>query len=98
MSATPGDGSATVSWTAPGDGGSAITSYTITPYIGSTAQTATTITGTPPATSAHVTGLTDGTAYTFTVPRPTGSETRRHRRTPRGHADPADPARRADSA
>ena len=65
--ATAGNAQATVSWTAPSDGGSAITSYTITPYIGTTAQTTTTITGSPPATTATVTGLTNGTAYTFTV-------------------------------
>ena len=56
-----------MSWTAPADGGSPITSYTVTPFIGATAQTATTVTGTPPATSTTVTGLTNGTAYTFTV-------------------------------
>jgi hypothetical protein len=57
-----------VSWTAPSsNGGSAITSYTVTPYIGSTAQTPVTVTGSPPATSTTVTGLTNGTAYTFTV-------------------------------
>jgi hypothetical protein len=67
VSATAGNGTATVSWTAPTDGGSAITSYTITPYIGSTAQTATTITGNPPSTSATITGLTNGTTYTFKV-------------------------------
>jgi hypothetical protein len=67
VSAVAGNGSATVNWTAPSNGGSQITSYTITPYIGSTAQTPTTITGTPPATSATVTGLTNGTTYTFTV-------------------------------
>jgi Domain of unknown function (DUF1929)/Fibronectin type III domain/Glyoxal oxidase N-terminus len=67
VSATAGDGSATVTWTAPGDGGSPITSYTVTPYVGTTAQAATTVTGTPPATTAAVTGLTNGTAYTFTV-------------------------------
>ncbi len=65
--ATAGEGSAMVKWTAPSNGGSTITSYKITPYIGTTAQTATTITGTPPATSATITGLTNGTAYTFTV-------------------------------
>ena len=32
-----------------------------------TAQPTTTLTGTPPATSATITGLTNGTAYTFTV-------------------------------
>ena len=68
VTAAPGDSSATVSWTAPStNGGSAITTYTITPYIGSTAQTPTTVTGNPPATSATVSGLTDGTTYTFTV-------------------------------
>ena len=51
----------------PADGGSPITSYTVTPYIGTTAQTAKTVTGTPPATSTTVTGLTNGTAYTFKV-------------------------------
>ena len=57
-----------MSWTAPSStGGSAITSYTVTPFIGSTAQTPVTVTGSPPATSTTVTGLTNGTAYTFTV-------------------------------
>ena len=57
-----------MSWTAPADtGGSAITSYTVTPFIGSTAQTPVTVTGNPPATSTTVTGLTNGTTYTFTV-------------------------------
>ena len=65
--ATAGNATATVSWTAPPDGGSAITSYTVTPYIGASAQTPTTVTGNPPATSATVTGLTNGTAYTFKV-------------------------------
>ena len=54
-----------MSWTAPADNGSPITSYTITPFIGSTAQAAT-VTGSS-QTSATVTGLTDGTPYTFTV-------------------------------
>ena len=49
VTATPGNKSATVSWTALRDGGSPITGYTVTPYIGSTAQTTKTVTGTPPA-------------------------------------------------
>jgi hypothetical protein len=67
VTATAGNGQASVAWTAPSDGGSPITSYTITPYVGSTAQTPTTVTGSPPLTSATVTGLTNGTSYTFTV-------------------------------
>jgi Galactose oxidase-like, Early set domain/Fibronectin type III domain/Kelch motif/Galactose oxidase, central domain len=39
----------------------------VTPYNGSVAQTATVVNGTPPVTGATVNGLTDGTAYTFTV-------------------------------
>ncbi|HTC58621.1 MAG TPA: fibronectin type III domain-containing protein [Solirubrobacteraceae bacterium] len=65
--ATPGNASATVTWSAPANNGSPIVSYTITPYIGSTAQTATTINGSPPATSATIAGLTNGDTYTFTV-------------------------------
>ncbi len=64
--ATAGVGKATVNWTAP-SGGSAPTSYTVTPYVGSTAQTPATVTGTPPATSATIGGLSAGSSYTFTV-------------------------------
>jgi hypothetical protein len=67
VAATAGDKSAQVTWSAPANGGSPITSYTITPYIGTTAQTTTVITGNPPVTTANVTGLTNGSAYTFTV-------------------------------
>ena len=67
VTVTAGNASASVSWTAPSDGGSSITSYTITPYVGTSARTPTTVTGSPPATTATVTGLTNGTSYTFTV-------------------------------
>ena len=67
VAATAGNGTATVSWTAPSNGGSPITSYTITPFIGLTAQTPTTISGSPPATSTTISGLTNGTTYTFVV-------------------------------
>ena len=65
--ATAGESGAKVSWAAPSNGGSPITKYTVTPYAGSTAEPATTVTGSPPASTATITGLTDGTAYTFTV-------------------------------
>ncbi|HEU5043332.1 MAG TPA: N,N-dimethylformamidase beta subunit family domain-containing protein, partial [Nocardioidaceae bacterium] len=68
VTATAGNGSAAVTWTAPADnGGSSISKFAVTPYIGTTAQTPVTVTGTPPATSTTVTGLTNGTTYTFTV-------------------------------
>src|SRR6266851_2113027 len=68
VSATLGDGSAGVSWTAPASsGGSAITSYVVTAHDGCTIQGSVTIAGTPPATSTTFTRLTNGTAYTFTV-------------------------------
>ncbi len=66
VTATAGKGSATINWTAPSSGGP-VTSYKITPFIGSTPQTPTTINGTPPATNTTISGLTPGTSYTFTV-------------------------------
>jgi hypothetical protein len=67
VAATPGNAGATVTWSAPAANGSPITSYTVTPYIGSAAQTPTTVTGSPPASSATIAGLTNGVTYTFTV-------------------------------
>ena len=67
VTAVAGNASATVSWTAPNNGGSAITSYTVTPYDGTTAVMSVNATGTPPATTATVTGLTNGKPYTFKV-------------------------------
>lgn len=61
--ATAGNAQASVSFTAPGaDGGSAITSYTATSNPGLNTGTCT-----APCTSIMVNGLTNGTAYTFTV-------------------------------
>jgi Domain of unknown function (DUF4082)/Fibronectin type III domain/Bacterial Ig domain len=64
VTATAGNGSASVSWSAPTSGGTPA-NYVITPYVGTTAQATTTVPGT--ATTATITGLTNGTAYTFTV-------------------------------
>jgi putative cell wall-binding protein len=62
VSATAGDRRATVSWTAPASNGASISSYTVTSSPeGRTATVAGTV------RSATVTGLTNGTAYTFTV-------------------------------
>jgi hypothetical protein len=67
VTATAGDGSATVSWTVPAsDGGSPIIFYTVTPFAGGTAQTPVTVNA--PATTTTVTGLfNNGPSYTFTV-------------------------------
>jgi hypothetical protein len=61
VSATSGgNASTTLSWTAPSDGGSAITGYTATSNAGQTCSSTTT-------TTCSMTGLTNGTPYTFTV-------------------------------
>jgi hypothetical protein len=62
--ATPNAGAATVSWSAPSG---VVSKYTITPYIGTAAQSATVLTGSPPATGTTISNLTPGTTYTFTV-------------------------------
>jgi len=59
--ATPGNGSATVNWTAPTTGGAPV-SYTVTSAPGGH-----TCTVSAPTTSCVVSGLTNGTPYTFTV-------------------------------
>jgi hypothetical protein len=62
VAGTAGNAQATVRWTAPANnGGAAVTGYSVTAAPGG--RTCTT-TG---ATSCAVTGLTNGTAYTFTV-------------------------------
>jgi hypothetical protein len=59
--ATPGNGSASVAFTAPvANGGPSVTGYTVTSSPGG-------FTGTGPASPIVVTGLTNGVPYTFTV-------------------------------
>jgi parallel beta-helix repeat protein len=59
------DHGAKVVWAAPANGGSAITGYRITPYAAGVAQPVRVFNSA--ATSELLTGLTDGTSYTFTV-------------------------------
>ena len=64
VTGTRGNGSATLSWTAPSDGGATITSYVVTATPGGASQS---VTGSPAPAMMTFTGLTNGTAYTFTV-------------------------------
>jgi hypothetical protein len=71
VTATAGDGSAMVSWTAPAsDGGSAITGYTV-----AASGSGATCTVAAPALSCTVSGLLDGAWYTFTVTATNGAGT-----------------------
>ncbi|MCB5274949.1 Leukotoxin [Arthrobacter sp. SO5] len=64
--ATAGNASATLTWTAPAsDGGSAITGYTVRAFAGATLARTQAVTGN--VGTVVVTGLTNGTAYTFDV-------------------------------
>ena len=63
VSAVPGNASAVVSWQSPSDDGdAAITAYTVTSSPGGIVRTTS-----GSARSTTVSGLTNGTAYTFTV-------------------------------
>jgi hypothetical protein len=66
LNATAGTQQATVSWTAPSDdGGSPITGYVVTPYVGYIEHPSTTFSST--ATTQTVTGLISGKTYRFRV-------------------------------
>jgi hypothetical protein len=69
VTASASNQQATVRWTAPNDGGRTITKYTVMPFLGGVAQpgNAVMVTGSPAPTSALVTGLTNGSSYTFAV-------------------------------
>ena len=67
VTASPlGNESAVVAWTPPASmGGSAVTSYAVTAYLGTSAQASTSFG--PTVTTGTVTNLIPGSAYTFTV-------------------------------
>ena len=68
VTAVAGAASATVAWSAPAwDGGAKITAYTVTASRGGTAVQTVTLSGWPLPETTIVHGLTNGTAYTFTV-------------------------------
>ncbi|MDA0161538.1 DUF4082 domain-containing protein [Solirubrobacter ginsenosidimutans] len=72
VTATAGPGQATVNFLAPASGGSP-SRYTVTPYVGTTAQTPVVVDGTPPPTSILVGNLDPGISYTFKVTASNGS-------------------------
>ncbi|TDW24390.1 DUF7507 domain-containing protein [Kribbella kalugense] len=57
--------SAVLTWSTPNNGGSTITGYVVTPYVGLAAQTTQSFSGS--GTTRSVTGLSAGVSYTFTV-------------------------------
>ncbi len=68
VAAVPGNATALVSWTLASAGAEAVTSYRVFKYIGGVQNgTFVSLVGFPPATSVNMTGLTNGTAYTFAV-------------------------------
>ncbi len=61
------DQGASIVWDAPSSRAAAITEYTVIPYLNGAAQAPVKVTGNPAPASADITGLTDGSSYTFTV-------------------------------
>jgi hypothetical protein len=65
VAAASGNGQAVVRWTAPASNGLAITGYTVTPLVGGVARAPRVFNSA--ATSETLTGLTNGTTFTFKV-------------------------------
>ncbi|WP_323101230.1 glycoside hydrolase domain-containing protein, partial [Intrasporangium sp. YIM S08009] len=99
VSAVPGDGQATVRWAAATDNGNPVTGYTVTASPGGAK-----VSTNGSARSAVVTGLTNGTSYTFTVTAtnavgtgPASTRTPAVTPLPHGHLVPVAPARLLDT-
>ena len=101
VSATAGAGQATVNWSAPAfNGGSAITGYAVTRYVGGVAQGTTNV---GVVSQATISGLTNGTTYTFRVAAKNDAGTGAHSSdsnavTPRTVPDAPTACRRAPGA
>ncbi|NDD55718.1 BspA family leucine-rich repeat surface protein, partial [bacterium] len=67
LTGTPRSSQVVLAWTAPDNGGSAITDYVVQYQLASGGSWTTFADGTSTNTSATVTGLTNGTAYLFQV-------------------------------
>jgi hypothetical protein len=68
VTAAAADASAVVTWTAPSsDGGATITRYDVTANPGGQSCSTTTVAPATPQTTCTITGLTNGSSYTFTV-------------------------------
>jgi hypothetical protein len=65
VTAASGNGQAVVRWTAPASNGLAITGYTVTPLVGGVARAPRVFNSA--ATTETLTGLTNGTTFTFKV-------------------------------
>ena len=67
LTPTAGDGEVSLSWTSGGDNGSAITDYVVQYKLSTSGSWSTFADGTSDATTATVTGLTNGSLYNFRV-------------------------------
>lgn len=67
LEATAGEGSVYLRWSAPTSGSKTILQYVVTPYVNGVAQNTAQIGTSSAATSYTMTGLAQGTTYTFTV-------------------------------